>query len=338
MTLLPSLNESMDADLAFCLGQFIDDQVQIIDERIEAIQNEEDAACRQIEQDKINFEKKKPPPKNKGSRYEDQTLVDRLIQELRDDGATKDTKTIIDDETCIATLRAEASTKVNAASKYISRLRSLAKPLPNTTNFVKACAEQMDYFNRTQEFDRNFKELLVILEETDASNVLENVRRWWKNAYGSAIAELNTRNNKINPAINDNNYPTLSQTNRIIDNARKLIAARTIVVVEPPKLEIIRRFVRRLLALDEEKREQTNEEELINHLNSLPIEQIINYAQQWFDKRDKIRNQKEEPDPCMYMIINISLFFSHQYFQMILKWKLLKRSLVDKKLPKKPRN
>ena len=37
----------MDGDLAFCLGHFIDDQVQLIDDKLEQIKEEEVAKCRE---------------------------------------------------------------------------------------------------------------------------------------------------------------------------------------------------------------------------------------------------------------------------------------------------
>jgi hypothetical protein len=295
----------MDTDLAFCLGEFIDDQVKIIDNRLDEIKNEEILECRKIEESQIAYDRKKPPPKNKGSHLDDQTLVDQFLQELRDNENTKNTKTIIDDASCIDTLRAETSTKVNACAKYISRLRNLAQPLPNTSNFVKTCNEAMDYFHRTQEFEENFKGLYTILEQSDMSNVLPNVQKWWKDTYGSTLAEINRRNQKINPAVTENNFAVVSQTSRIIDNARRLITARKVITVQSPRLDIIRKFVRRLLAIDEEKREKTDADELIDQLNNRDVEQIIDYAQQWLVKRDEIRNQKEEKNPCMKIILNI---------------------------------
>jgi hypothetical protein len=289
----------MDADLAFCLGQFIDDQMQLIDDRLEEIKKEEIVERQKLEKEKIIYNQKKPPPKNKGSHHEDKALVDQFIEELRDNEKTNNTKTIIDNPSCIDTLRAEISTKVNASAKYISRLRNLAKPLPNTTKFVQACSEAIDNFNQTQVFEDNFKALGTILEQTDSSNVVQNVQKWWKDVYGSTIADINRRNQKINQAITEDGFATVSHTSRIVDNAKKLIDARTVISVQPPKLDIIRKFVRRLLSIDEEKREKTDANELIDQLNNSDIEQIIDYAKRWLAKRDEIRNQKEEENPCM---------------------------------------
>ena len=291
----------MDGDLAFCLGELIDDQVEIIDGQLERLKQEEIIECRKIEQEKIIFDQKKPIPKSKGSHDEDTALVNQFIQELRDSTSKANTtKTIMDDQSCIDTLRAELSTKVNACANYITRLHNLAKPLNNTTNFVQTCKTTIDYFKRTDEFENNFKTLYSVLEESDADDVVKNTQRWWKEKYGSMIADLNTRNQKINSAITENNFAILSPTSRVLDNAKKLIAARKIIAVESPKLEIIRKFVRRLLAVDEEKRDQTvDPDELINQLNSTDIEQMIKYAETWLRQRDEIRNKKVEKDPCM---------------------------------------
>ncbi|CAF3008535.1 unnamed protein product [Rotaria sp. Silwood2] len=284
----------MDADLAFCLGQFIDDQVKFIDDRLEAIKQEEVTAYDKIEQEKIIYNKNKPIPKNKGTHYEDQALIDQFIQDLCDDDENVNKpKSIIDDQSCIDTLRAEISTKVNACSNYIIRIRNLAQPLPRTSKFVESCNEAIDYFRQLQEFEDNFKKLYSILEQSDSSNVVQNSQKWWKDTYGSTVAELNRRNTKINPAITENNFAILSSTSRVIDNAKKLMAARQVVSVEPQKLDIIRKFVKRLLIIDEENRDKINAEELIDQLNNSNIKQIIDYTKKWIAKRDEIRNHKE---------------------------------------------
>ena len=49
----------MDEDLAFCLGNFIDDQVQLIDDRIGEIEKEETEKYEKIRKEKSIFLKKK---------------------------------------------------------------------------------------------------------------------------------------------------------------------------------------------------------------------------------------------------------------------------------------
>jgi hypothetical protein len=289
----------MDADLAFCLGQFIDDQVQIIDDSLEKIKQEEIVEYRKIEKEQIAYNKKKPAPKKKGSHHEDKTLVDQFIQELRNSIQPSNTKSIVDDKNCIDTLRAEVSTKVNASTKYISRLRNLAQPMPNTSKFVQTCNETMEHFRQAQKREDNFKELCIILEESDKDNVLSNVQKWWKDTYGSTITDINRRNQRFNGAITENSFVSVSKRSRIAENSSRLLDARKIIFVQPSKLDIIRKFVAQLLSIDEEKRDTINADELIDQLNTRNIDDIIDYAKQWLAKRDEIRNQKEEKDPCM---------------------------------------
>ncbi|CAF1297173.1 unnamed protein product [Rotaria sordida] len=156
----------MHADLAFCLGQFIDDQVKLIDDCLERIKQEQLAACNKNEQKKNLYNKNKPIPKNKA-------LIDQFIQDLCDDDANvSKPKSIIDDPNCIDTLHAEVSTKINACSNYITRIRNLAQPLPRTSKFVELCNEAIDYFRRTQEFEDNLKKLYTVLEQCDLTNVI----------------------------------------------------------------------------------------------------------------------------------------------------------------------
>ncbi|CAF4545980.1 unnamed protein product, partial [Rotaria magnacalcarata] len=61
--------------------------------------------------------------------------------------------------------------------------------------------------------------------------------------------------------------------------------------------EIIRKFVNRLLILDEEDRDKIDPEKLIDELNTSDIEQIAAYTTKWLEKRDEVRNRKQEEDP-----------------------------------------
>jgi hypothetical protein len=289
----------MDADLAFCLGQFIDDQVQIIDDSLEKIKQEEIVEYRKIEKEQIAYNKKKPAPKKKGSYHEDKNLVDQFIQELRNSIQPSNTKSIVDDKNCIDTLRADVSTKVNASTKYIRRLRNLAQRIPNSSKFVQTCNETMERFRQAQKREDNFKKLCTVLEESDKDNVLSNVQKWWKDTYGSTITDINRRNQRFSAAVTENSFVSVSKRSRIAENSSRLLDARKIIFVQPSKLDIIRKFVAQLLSIDEEKRDTINADELIDQLNTRNIDDIIDYAKQWLAKRDEIRNKKEEKDPCM---------------------------------------
>jgi hypothetical protein len=289
----------MDSDLAFCLDHFIDEQVQLIDNRLEEIKQEEVIEYRKIEKEQKDFNRNKPIPKDKGSHGEDEALVKQFVQDIRISSEQPGkTRTVIDDQSCIDTLRAELSTKVNACMNYIIRLRNVAHPLPNSSKFVEACNNAIDYFRGTRDFETNFDSLYTVLEQSASEDAIENIHKWWKDTYGSTIADINRRNQKFNAAITENNFAILSPTSRVISNGKKLIAARQIIAVEPEHFDIVRKFVRRLLSIDEEKRDVTNPDELAEQLNNSSIEEIINYAENWLRKRDEVRNHKEV-DPCM---------------------------------------
>ncbi|CAF3537907.1 unnamed protein product [Rotaria socialis] len=288
----------MDEDLAFCLGNFIDEQVKVIDDRLKELQEEENKECRRLEQEQSDANSRKPRPKNKGSHHEDQTLVDQFIQDLREDeNMVNNKKPIIDDPVCIATLNAEISTKINATANYLNRIRNLARTQSRTTDFVESCNQSIASFRRAQVNENNFQELCSSLAESDADTFAHNTQQWWKEKYGNAVGELNRRNQKINPAATESNFAALSSSSRILDYARKLIAARTVIPVKSQKTEIIRKFVNRLLILDEEDRDKTDPEKLIDELNTSDIEQIGAYTTKWLEKRDGVRNRKEAEDP-----------------------------------------
>lgn len=290
----------MDDDIAFCLDRFIEDQVQLIEDRLDELKQEETVECRKLEQEKVTANKKKPPPKNKGSHHNDKSLIDQFIQELRDDEANaNNSETLPDDPNHIATLKAEISTKLNACKSYLSRLRNVARTVPNSSNFVDACEDLIIYCRQQRDFENNFQQLCNILAESNTDNVTENTQQWWKEKYGNAIGNINIRNKKFNPVITENGFAVLSSRSRVLTNAKKLIEARQSVNVKSEKVEIIRKFVNRLFTMDEDERNQTKREDLIEQLKDNTLEQIIDYTNKWLSKRDEIRNRKEPPDPCM---------------------------------------
>ncbi|CAF1383711.1 unnamed protein product [Adineta ricciae] len=287
----------MDDDLAFCLNEFIDEQVQLIDDCVEEIKKEEEDQCGKLEEEQAKYIAARPPPKDKGSHQEEKALVDKFCDDLRRAGAEPSkTRTVIDDPACIASLRAELSAKVNSCVGYLTRLRNLADPLPNSSKFVQLCNDTMDYCRSQQDFEDNFKDLYALVEQSDSDEIIGSIHRWWKSTYGSRIAKINERNQKFNGAITEPNFAVLSPTSRVIAHAKKLIAARQVIPIEPAYFDIVRKFVRKLLAIDEDKRKEVNANELADQLNGMEIEEIIKYAEKWLEERDAIRNQKEE-DP-----------------------------------------
>lgn len=296
----------MDEDLAFCLDHFIDDQIDLIDQKIEQIKREAAEKCRKLEQEKLAANRKKPPPKNKGTHNEDKALVDRFIRDLRHDEAKLNCKhTIVDDPVCIATLRAHFSTKVNASAHYLSRIRNLASQSPRANKFIGSCKELISYCHQKETFETNFQELCRVLADSDKETVVQNTQQLWKDTYGDSINDINTRNKKLHPVINENGFAVLSRRSRVIESAKQLINARKIIAPESQKGVIVRKFVDRLIILDEEDRDKINPEELIEQLINSLIDQIIDYTNKWLSKRDEIRNRIEPPDPCMFFLNEI---------------------------------
>ncbi|CAF1324993.1 unnamed protein product [Adineta steineri] len=302
----------MDDDLAFCLGRFIDDQIQLIDDRIEHIKEKEIEECNEIEQERADNIQNRPPPKDKGSHYRDKALVDKFVKDLGQCSAQpKKVRAVTDDQTCIDSLRAELWTKLTASTNYINRLHSLAKPLPNTAKFVETCRETVESFKRPSDFDANYKALYKIIEQDEKEQVIDSIQKWWSEKYGDKIAEINQRNDRFNKAITDKNFVTLSSNSGVIRNAKKLIEVREEIIIEPGHFEIVREFVRQLLLFDQEKREHTNANELSNELNSRTIEEIIDYAERWLSERDEIRNRKEE-DPFQDRLDEVKAKYGQQ--------------------------
>ncbi|CAF3917767.1 unnamed protein product [Adineta steineri] len=285
----------MEDGVAFCLGQFRDEQVQLFDNRIQKNKEEEIEECNKIEQERAADIQNQPPPKDKGSHYRDKALVDKFVKDLGQCSAQpKKVRAVTDDQTCIDSLRAELWTKLTASTNYINRLHSLARPLPNTAKFVETCRETVESFKRPSDFDANYKALYKIIEQDEKEQVIDSIQNWWKEKYGDKIAEINQRNDRFNKAITDKNFVALSSNSGVIRNAKKLIEVREEIIVEPGHFEIVREFVRQLLLFDREKREHTNANELSNELNSRAIEEIIDYAERWLSERDEMRNRKEE--------------------------------------------
>ncbi|CAF1526108.1 unnamed protein product [Adineta steineri] len=302
----------MDSDLAFCLGRFIDDQVQLIDDQIKEIKKEEIEKCNKIEEERAADIKNRPPPKDKGSHDKDKALVDKFVSDLRQCSAepTK-TRTVIDDQTCIDSLRAELWTKLTASTTYINRLYSLARPLPNTAKFTETCRETVESFKRPSDFDASFKALYSIIEEDEKDQVINSIQKWWKRTYGDIISGINQRNERFNKAVTEPNFAVLGPNSGVIRNAKKLIEARQEIIVEPGYFEVVREFVRQLLLLDQEKREHTDANELIDELHRRAIEEIIDYAERWLSERDEIRNQKEE-DPFQVQLDEVKADYGRQ--------------------------
>ena len=271
----------MDIDVAFCLGEFIAEQVQLIDEKIDEI--------RQEERDKF-----------KGNAQEERCLVEQFIDDLRAAADVRPIRNVLNDPTRVEALRAEILTKVGTCVTYVTRLRGLATPLPNTKAFVTLCTDTINYCRNTKAFDENFQAYNQLLMETEDGDLLSNTQKWWKKAYGGRVAEVNERNKRFNPALTDTGFVTIAENSRIMDNGRLLLSTRKVDVVASPKEGIVRRFVRSLLTLDENRRKSVNEEQLVAELDKMSVNDAARYARTWLKQRDDIRTRKEN-DPCKFL-------------------------------------
>ena len=256
----------MDEDLAFCLDRFINDQMKIIDEDLAKITQDELDECDRIEAQKRHSPLTSPSPRNKGSHGEDNAPVDRLIRDLRACDDVEQTTTIVENQTCLDSLRAEILTKIGACTTYLGRLRDSAVRLRRAGKFMRDCDAMIDYCLRPATFDRNFRRLCARLKTTDEKNVGEQIREWWSDAYGSSIAELNRRNEQIDLTDNEEGYTVVWSTSRIIEQGENLIRTR---------------------------------KQVVDKLNAGSTDKDVAYARQWLHDRDEIRNHKEV-DSCTW--------------------------------------
>lgn len=156
----------MDTDLAFCLSRFIEDQVELINECLDKIQEAEEAERREVEKEEtssITIEQNLANKIKKGAHAEDQAIVNRFVRDLCEPGTSDSSSTIDSNETVRERLCAELSTKLNACSTYITRLRNFARIKPRSTEFVQRCNKGIDLLRRGKEFDVNYKKFCDIL-------------------------------------------------------------------------------------------------------------------------------------------------------------------------------
>ena len=287
----------MNSDLAFCLGRFIDEQVKVIDEKYDEIQKVELEKEQEIQDQSRQYEEQKPPAKDKGSHDADKALIDRFIRDLREAEEKGADRLVIEDPAALDSLRAEIVTKVGAAQNYVNRIRALAQPMPNTKKFLEACQAATQQLRRTDLLEENFAKLCQLLKDSDENTLVKTIQAWWKEAYGAMIANLNEQNKKFNRAVTEDSFAIVSPTSRIVSNGKILLKARKIVAGESKTIEVIRRFVNRLVNIDEDERNKNDSEALIEELSKGNIEDAVEYARRWLKRRDDIRNIKEE-NPC----------------------------------------
>ena len=290
----------MNSDLAYCLERFIDDQIQLIDDRLETVKKQGTVEYHRIQLLKESQSAQKKPKANRGSHDEDEAIVQRFIQRLFDI-AEDDTADNV--ENYKKMLRTELNEKLNECSKYVKRMRNLAKPILGSENFILRCNEIFGLLNQEQKTTENYNELCQIIEQSNAKDVVENVQQWWEKMYGSLIREINHLNKRFTPGISNNDMATIPSRGGMVGLAKRILSVgNDEVLVDSQKYEIVSKFARQIRSIDDESRQEINEDELINELNNNNIDSAIDYAVKWLEKRDTQRNSKEEEDiSCKYL-------------------------------------
>jgi hypothetical protein len=291
----------MNSDLAYCLERFIDDQIQLIDDYLVKVKENETAEYQRIEQMKIVAMAKKKPETNKGSHDEDATIVQRFTEGLLEFAGSDETPGSKELKKYREMMCAEFSAKLDDCSNHIIRLRNSGKPRFRSEKFVRRCNETIELLQNRQTMKENYDKLYQIIYRSDQTNVADRVQHWWDEAYGSAIAEIIRLNKGFNPGIGNKQIAVLPRWSQPIDCAIKLISLREKGILDDSqkKYDIVCEFVRHIQSIDDKNRQEISEDDLINQLNSSEIDSAKKYAENWLNKRDEIRNQKED-DICEY--------------------------------------
>lgn len=302
----------MNADLAFCLDQFADDQLKLVDGILEKIQAEETLEFQKVKQEEespATIEQHRINKIRKGTHKEDQTIVNKFIQDLHESSIIREQPRNNDNDVVRDTLQAEIKTKLGACSSYVSRLGKLAKRKSNSTEFQQRCHEAVDLLRDPREFEEKFDELCALLEQSDICNCAQNVEQWWKEAFGNTIADINHRNKRFHPTIIEKNFANLSSRSRIVQRATTMIEKRkSLKTNQLDKYDVICNFVQQIQLIDENNCQETKADDLINKLNDNDNQLAIDYAKTWLKQRDEIRNQKEE-NICMLKLIYCKILF-----------------------------
>lgn len=292
----------MNAELAYCLERFIDDQIQMIDDNLETVKQNETVECQRIEQMKMAWVKKRKPPINKGNHDEDERVVRKFINGLIDLADGEKTPVAIAMKKYREMLHNEFSAKMDDCEHHLTRLRKLASPIGRSRDFVILCDETITLLRQRRKAPDKFAELDRILSKSDSETIAHDIQQWWNTTYASDVRKMIRLNRRFNPHIGNEDITTISLWSQPIDCARKFVHVRKGKVAADAqiKYELISEFVRQIQSIDEENRRDIEQNELINRLNNMDIDSAKKYAATWLDKRDQLRNEKEEEDPCEY--------------------------------------
>lgn len=289
----------MDADLAYCLDRFIDDQIKLIDENLEDIREEEIIEHDRIEQLKSSPVVSKTFQTIQGSHEEDEAIVQHFIEALVDNTESGGANNINALEQCRDELRTELSEKVKECMDLITRLRNLAKPILISANFVSKCDEILDRMSEKETIDENFRDLCQVIDTSDSRNIVENMQDWWKEKYGSAIEKILAANRQFNPGVSNHDIAVVLPKSTIISCAKKILWMRNEEpVAESQKHDIVSEFVQQINSIDDSIRQEISTDDLTAQLENSEVDSAISYAENWLHKRDSIRSQANKDDYC----------------------------------------
>jgi hypothetical protein len=194
----------MDADLAYCLERFIDDQVHMIDDYLETVREEEAIEHQRIEHKKMSRMLKQKNQTNECSHDEDETIVQRFVRRLQATTDIDETAVDSDTKNYRKILRDELSKKIKNCSNLMIRLRNLAVPIRGSDEFIWQCDNVIDRFQQGRKTGESYKELYQIIEQSDSKQFVENVQDWWEKSYGSYVLEIIHYNKRFNPRVGNN--------------------------------------------------------------------------------------------------------------------------------------
>lgn len=291
----------MNAELAYCLEHFIDDQIRSIDETIQDGKMKEEIECDKIEQKKKKFlVLRKKTHVNQGVHDEDAAAVQRFVSTFVEQRQQE--KSAMSEELRQSRKRLEdlLQKKIIDCCNHIIRLNNLAVPTLHSSDFAIECELILERFQSQEIFKDNCEKLFAILEQTLQLNVFSNVQKWWNDNYEKYVRKIIRLNKSFTPGVGMNQCITLTRRDEIIRNANDVILKiKEDKVKKDEAYKTICKFVREIRSMDEETRKEVSENELITQLNNNETDFALNYAQKWLKKRDDKREKsKKEEETC----------------------------------------
>lgn len=304
----------MDHDLAYCLEQFIDDQVKLIDEDLEKINQIEVEKEKDIKEKKNVLIQKTSSNKIRGSHEDDQRIVDHFIKSLGNIPADDENPKM---EKLKRNLHIELSMKVKICLNYITKLRDLAQSIRRSDEFVVECDTFIQRLKEEHESENIYRSLTNLIERCSYIDLTEKLQNWWRDSFGSDILKIIRLNNKYNPRVTKENVAVVLPYSRLVDSAQKVARKRKSESnnrASNRRHKIICEFI-------EQKRkcESTNEnilgpKDTISQIETENIDDVIEYAMNWLKERDQIRQVQKGNEARKLTQVNIRKCKKPLYF------------------------